>query len=1724
MTAFHELLAAGLERGGFTTEDALAAFLPLARQVVETHSAGSVAPLCGVARLQVDGNALWFHDSERLEPRDAGAALRGIAAPRRRAVEVIGEQSVDHDITEGTEQVHDLSIASDGEAGSSAGANEPPSRPVYVTGYRCFEHLLAHHDPLTDTFVLGMILASLALGIDLSERDELTRFVAARGNLFALAPGLHPVLAKAIVQMTELDRARRPQDLSALVESLRSYRDQSVDLDVELQRVPGFQSRDLRDRHQVVLSRLQQRLFEISRRNRLLHHRETAQTINLTLASVPLSFDPAGIRPDQILTWSGAFRDAVVARKRISLRRFLNFDEALYLPSQLDKIRAEARKDQAEFGCAQLRLVLCMLRWTDLKANDGAGDARAERITSPLLLLPVALTKKRGVRDAHLLEPLSSEAEVNPVLRFQLRELYGIELPEVVDLEQADVAALHALLLQQITRSEPSVVLELVDTPRIRLIHRRARQRLDRYEKRAGLQRAAASEERAFDYSYAADDYRPLGVQLFRRHVRVTQAPLQAMFSTEQPRRNVSEPEPTPTRQVERSFYSLDEGSDNPYRWELDLCSVTLGNFKYRKMSLVRDYEALLGELPDNPAFDAAFALQPPPSGPLPDAPQTLRDRFPVVPCDTTQAQAIAFARRGESYIIQGPPGTGKSQTITNLIADFVARGKRVLFVCEKRAAIDVVFHRLQERGLDALCCLVHDAQSDKKSVIADLRATYDAFTAAAPATPLQRDAELDALEHELQPLHDSRTAMVESRPELGGPLVDSLRRAIELRQQDAEPSRLPPGVPCPDYALWSEHRETLARLFAAMADAGAAVFRRHPLRLLRCAIADQVRPEAAIAERARAASEVVVEIETALADCALPEVCQAHLTALREAVGFAEQVRELARRGALGILDAGSLAAAAFAERLAGHGAMLASVDRAREEAAGWREALPRADLQHAIAQAEALEGSFLAFLRPAWWRMRKLMNRRFDFARSVVRPTWSQALELLRARYDSEAVAAESAAALERDYGIPGGVPEITATLERLRADDRPAAERALRDHLLVEGQGQRAVETLCGIRSKLDAVHDALEPIAQDYATVSFGDLAAELRGVVEHLDELPAFTHCLRELGRLPAELATLIRLADATAPELESFLLGAALDRGIRGDRRLHRFDGRVRDRAAVRAAERHAAWMRGNAASVKSMVRNRFVASLGVATLPDGQLDSTQRQSKQVLSRGLRELQHEFKKTMRYKSIRDLSAGDSGAVLEQLKPVWLMSPLSVSDTLPLHADRFDVVIFDEASQITLEEAVPAIFRARQIIVVGDEMQLPPTSFFASKGSTAGEDDAAEELDAAVEYDLDGNSFLTHAARNLRPCMLGWHYRSRSEALISFSNAAFYRGGLHTVPDESFTPEPRPAVVANTAEDGVAGADALLARPISFHFIAGAVYQARRNRAEAEYIAEMVRALLARRAGGATRSIGVVAFSQAQQDEIEDALERLARRDPVFGDALEAEFDREVDGQHVGLLVKNLENIQGDERDIVILSVCYGPDRAGKMRMNFGPINLSGGERRLNVAFSRAKHHMVVVSSIRAPAITNDYNAGAACLKSYLRYAELSCIGDLAGAHRVLAQLQVSRGQELVEVPPPHPVAVELAECLRQRGFAVDLAVGHSSFRCSLAVSSPGESRYRLGILIDDADHYRQEDAIEREVARPALLRAFGWKVTHVLAQDWYVGAEQELERVLAECR
>ncbi|MDZ4689476.1 MAG: AAA domain-containing protein [Planctomycetaceae bacterium] len=1695
---FQQFLHDRLASGGFTTEDVLSSFLPLLRQTIEAHEAGHVAPLDGLAALQVEGVQIWFAESALQKPAANLANVKELQRSAAKAVEILREARLTHDVHDGTINVHDFSIGR---------PDEELKQPVYLPGYACWEHHVEHHDPLTDTFSLGLILASLGCGVDVGDPTDLERFVANRRNLFALNPDLHPVLARIIGRMTELQRDRRPQDLGSLLCALANYRDQPVDFELDLATAAGFRQRDRTGKQHVILGKLQERLFEVSKRNHLLDFKPTLQSVNLTQASVPLSFDCHHLRPDQIFVWNNGLHDAIAAGKTVSLNSHLNFREAVYLPSVLDRIRLDALRDRTEYGFAQLRLVACMLRWADLKQSPPV------MYRSPLVLIPVELRKQKGIRDTWSFEPLETVAEINPVVRHLFQQLYAISLPEAIDLTHSSLDDLFELMARAIEANEPAVALHKIDRPRIELIHNQARRRLDQYVRRARLYGRGVRSFMDLEYSYDRVNYHPMGLKLYCEFVRPAVSHLEAVLGKAPTTRQflVAPEEPT-TAVAEQKLYQLREEADsNPFTWEFDLCSLTLGNFRYRKMSLVRDYDALQIAPVENPPFEATFSLAPRDVEERSAEPLPLAERFHVVSCDPTQAAAISEARRGQSYIIQGPPGTGKSQTIANLIADYVARGQRVLFVCEKRAAIDVVFHRLQQQQLDRLCCLIHDSQSDKRGFVMDLKRTYEEHLGAASDDGSQHDRrpELIAdIQEALVPLERFQKAMTATHDAAGIPTRELLSRLAALR--DNLPDLSPVQIEfVPQFAAIHAARGDLQRLNETLSRIRPdGVLARHPLRWLSPRITEHDRPLDFAIPQLRESRQLLPRLESMLAESGMPPEHWSSLEKVERLIRHAGELVDLAERNLIDLLRPKSARSKQYRKHIKKVGELAGSLAKQRDATRCWRQKLSPEMTASALWQAQSFAHDRLKFLKPGWWGLRAVLHRACEFQAAPIRPTWVDVLTWLNGEHAAQAAweAAEKAArdSLEIEEPLAKFDGWLKAAVEKINGLD--PAFKACHEALLSLSDADACVQRLADCAATVEQLRGRLDGLLDGVNRESLSSLSNLVCEVESALPKLSSYLGVLKALPALPPDVLAALRTLPLSLTALEAAAAHRTWNEILHGDLHLAEFSTDLRSGAVNQLDKLTQQWLEVNAAAIRGQVRDRFLEHVRLSTAPAAQLTTTEKTFQRSYARGRRELEHEFGKSMRYKSIRDLVSGDSGLVVRDLKPVWLMSPLSVSDTLPLDEQPFDVVIFDEASQITLEEAVPSLFRAAQAIVVGDQMQLPPTDFFSAKRNDDEEGVSFTESGKLIQYDLESDSFLNHSARNLPSRMLGWHYRSRSESLISFSNAAFYQGRLLTVPEESIATGVLPEVLVASATDGMANAAAVFARAISFHLVERGVYDQRRNRPEAEYIAELVRGFLR---AERPPTLGIIAFSEAQQDEIQSALDRLADEDRALRERMEAELEREEGGQFAGLLVKNLENIQGDERDVVILSVCYGPDQHGRMRMNFGPINQSGGEKRLNVAFSRAKRHMVIVSSIRSTAITNDYNVGANCLKSYLAYAEACSRGDRPTVRRILRTLTAARDAEPAGDAARDVIAGQIAAALRERGYLVDPSIGQSHFRCDLAVRRPDEARYRLGILLDTAEWYAQTDLLERELMKPKLLASFGWTVVVVLAKEWW---------------
>ena len=478
-------------------------------------------------------------------------------------------------------------------------------------------------------------------------------------------------------------------------------------------------------------------------------------------------------------------------------------------------------------------------------------------------------------------------------------------------------------------------------------------------------------------------------------------------------------------------------------------------------------------------------------------------------------------------------------------------------------------------------------------------------------------------------------------------------------------------------------------------------------------------------------------------------------------------------------------------------------------------------------------------------------------------------------------------------------------------------------------------------------------------------------------------------------------------------------------------------------------------------ALTRQWIRARLCADLPSA-------DSVQRSSEWGV------LRREITKKRQHLPLRQLLAEIPSVVL-QLAPCLLMSPLSIAQYLSASASNFDIVVFDEASQIPVWDAIGAMARARQVVMVGDPKQLPPTNFFSRAENADADDGQYEEGD--LESILDECLGASLPTRNL-----SWHYRSRHESLIAFSNHHYYGGQLVTFPSPA-------------TED----------RAVSFHPVQGRYEKggARTNQIEAKaLVADLVGRLKSPGFQASGLTVGVVTFNAEQQSLIEDLLDAERRKDP----GLEPYFSEE---KLEPVFVKNLESVQGDERDIMYFSITYGPDMAGTVSMNFGPLNRDGGERRLNVAVTRARHELRVFSSLRGDQmdLSRTQARGVRDLKHFLEFAERGPRA-LAESHRG------SQGDF------DSPFEAGVAEALARKGWQVHTQIGASAFRIDLGVVHPDfPGRYLAGVECDGATYHSSATARDRDKLREQVLRGLGWEILRIWSTDWWVNPGGTLERI-----
>jgi len=1020
---------------------------------------------------------------------------------------------------------------------------------------------------------------------------------------------------------------------------------------------------------------------------------------------------------------------------------------------------------------------------------------------------------------------------------------------------------------------------------------------------------------------------------------------------------------------------------------------VVVGNFAYTKLPMVRDIEESVEFLAENDliaaiAGDAAaqravFDQQGEPTDPTRPDHTPPKDEFLILDADSSQSRVVNAIVDGHSAVIQGPPGTGKSQTIANLIATLSARGKRVLFVAEKRAAIEAVVKRLNSAGLGHLVMDLHGGISSKRAVAEQLGASLSAVR----ATPLQDFTELHHI------LESSRA---------------HLRAYDEALHRRWEPW---------DVSMW----EVQVRLLGIAGSLDFGIRFDRPtldglISAVRIDVIDTLRewaertvdfrqnktPWTGTLIRTNEDVDTVSAIVGDVAHRAAPEV-SAQISILLSETGLTQP---------------SSVSEWAEVLELVGR---LEAIERELEPQS-WD-----LDLEQISTNLEPA--------RVGWWSraVAHLSNSEYRSAKKT-----------LNAVSRSKCSGKHAAALLSEAIYIRDSWLHLGGNLPPKLPSNLAAANtshRHLADQLAAFGAYASSAMT--------DQSPSALREI--------FGSLEAD----AANLRQLP-FVHRLEErlrsvglgtlleaLSQQPVDTPEIVGAFDLAW--LQSIRTGVLNKESVLGS-----FNSRLHDQRVGEYADADREHL---ATAQQRVARSVAESATNVAN---------QKPDQQQLIRA------EARKKTRHRPLRQL-IDTAPELLTALRPCWVMSPLVVSQMLPAR-QLFDVVIFDEASQVLPADAVPALARAPQVVIAGDRHQLPPTAFFASRidGTNTDED---EQIDTALTQGYE--SVLDVTSSLLPEYMLTWHYRSEDEKLIAFSNYEIYGGGLTTFPGSGLR--------------GVLNVERV-------PFDSRQSINTRSNPPEVERVVEL---MLDHARQRPTETLGVIAMGIEHANRIDALLEQRIREEA------DPELEQFFGGDHEERpFVKNLERVQGDERDAILISVGYGKDANGRLAMRFGPINQEGGHRRLNVAVTRARRRVTVISSFGADEVdlTKSGARGVEILKNYLKYVD-SGGSDLSGARVDIAL---------------NPFELSVRDRLEAEGLSLIPQYGASGFRIDFAVRHPKDAgRMVMAIEADGASYHSTPTARDRDRLRQQMLERLGWRFHRIWSTSWFSDREREVQRVVA---
>lgn len=1060
---------------------------------------------------------------------------------------------------------------------------------------------------------------------------------------------------------------------------------------------------------------------------------------------------------------------------------------------------------------------------------------------------------------------------------------------------------------------------------------------------------------------------------------------------------------------------------------------------------------------------------------------------FPVLDADSSQLEVLLRARAGQNLVVQGPPGTGKSQTIANLVAQALRDHKKVLFVSEKMAALEVVFKRLREIGLSFACLEVHSHRSNKSKVIEELGKTLQqSFDIIVPSDASDQFSRLmrrrEILNQFVKELHEPRGLLKINAYKAHGQLSkysSAPTISFDLPISQAQKSTFE------DLDKWITSIRRLTKISEVWDN-----YSSHPW------VGDNIDPTSYTIEQRDLLLHAINQLNTHVQRIDSITSSAGYIlglikpTCLEETENFLEILKVLSDCRPVAEIwlqkDAAALNKYIDQAREAEeHSIRLTNATR--DLGAKFKESLFSLPIDSILSRFKRNYRTIFRWLNKEYWKeVRKLKtywisNGKMGY-RSIIK-----GLEVAYQTITERSWFKENELTMADSFG---------------RLYKGPASNwEVVRSGLKW---AERLVSIIPGGCASNEIVNLASHPQnLRDKVKQPLIDLADLLKDIAKPLNDLSRIYQTLKIQGNeirdtpfgilqdwldsrkdakaLDDWISFLRSKAGCINLGLERFV-DSSLEARIKSNQLENTFLRRFWT-AWVSEAHRDSPQLNEFRGQEHEEIISEFCAldrelKQVAAKLIQNEIQRHQpkRYEAQVEGSQVGILLREVQKRRRHRPLRRLFS-EMPDLLQALKPCLLMSPLSVAAYIGDSSCQFDLVIFDEASQIPPEDAIGAILRGSQLIVAGDNKQLPPTKFFQADIDIEDEEEAADEI--PLESILDECSALP---TGVFPSSLKWHYRSRHEELIAFSNRHFYDNTLVTFP----SPFPK----------GSTGA-------VRFMYVPDGVYDrggSRTNRNEAKKTVDLISEHIRSGAGG---SLGIITLSLAQEEAVLQEWEKRKAAEPDLANLVQEEGDEPF-------FIKALEKVQGDERDFIFISIGHGPDQNRVLHMQFGPINREGGERRLNVAVTRARYQTTVVCSmlprdLDLTKLTTGYK-GVTELQKYLEYAQNG------GAFR---EEPTTTGL------PESDFEIAVKEALEFRGYQVESQVGFSSFRIDLGVRHPDfPTRYILGIECDGATYHSHRTARDRDRLRQEVLTALGWKIHRIWSTDWIKDPEKALSLVI----